>query len=460
MPYRVLGLLEVDIGWDGGLDVCVDLTGSSPLTQTGRVDFVPGRAMIDTAQRKHGKYMAKCAAIGYGFLSFSFSSLGELKADAVTLLKRIRKFSMAQDIGARVAVHIFNRIIFAIAKRWGDHDARCSSEVGVKFRHNLGHAILVDICSKVRIMVRKGAPMSFHSEDGKDLRHADLLLFNWLQGSWGSLAQCRGEEKEKVFYGGGSLEAVGMVVEKTSAKKLIQPSGKHVLGDMQLFRWTLLRLILGLDVKDTGDVQALVKKKGTPMNKIMRSNKAVHDNENQNPNFVTPNHNMKSSTDKKKEIGSSSLRQEIRRKLRRKLLAHNLFVGNSVLNRITEFCNDLKRLATRKRVNEIEQMETKNGKEKKLSQKKGNMGYKTAPLKKTRKAEGTLSQIGAIKATPSKAFRPRPPPMSDVKILYFSTTNSESDRAAKLKAQSSIYCFGSQMNHSNLLMSSKVYSDQ
>nr|GEW42000.1 RNA-directed DNA polymerase, eukaryota, reverse transcriptase zinc-binding domain protein [Tanacetum cinerariifolium] len=37
-------------------------------------------------------------------------------ADAVTLLKRIRKFSMAQDIGARAAVHIFNRISFAIAK--------------------------------------------------------------------------------------------------------------------------------------------------------------------------------------------------------------------------------------------------------------------------------------------------------------------------------------------------------
>ncbi|GKB70886.1 reverse transcriptase domain-containing protein [Tanacetum coccineum] len=78
-----------------GLDVCVDLTGSSPLTQTGMVDFVPGRAMIDAAQRKRGKYIAKCAAIGYGFLPFSFSSLGELEADDVTLLKRIRKFSMA-----------------------------------------------------------------------------------------------------------------------------------------------------------------------------------------------------------------------------------------------------------------------------------------------------------------------------------------------------------------------------
>ncbi|GKC34857.1 hypothetical protein Tco_1047241 [Tanacetum coccineum] len=35
--------------WDGGLDVCVDLTGSSPLTQTEMVDFVPGRAVIVAA---------------------------------------------------------------------------------------------------------------------------------------------------------------------------------------------------------------------------------------------------------------------------------------------------------------------------------------------------------------------------------------------------------------------------
>ncbi|GKB04049.1 probable LRR receptor-like serine/threonine-protein kinase [Tanacetum coccineum] len=46
----------------------------------------------------------------------SIPAIWELEAGAVTLLKRIRKFSMAQDIGARVAVHIFNRISFAIAK--------------------------------------------------------------------------------------------------------------------------------------------------------------------------------------------------------------------------------------------------------------------------------------------------------------------------------------------------------
>ncbi|GKF15149.1 hypothetical protein Tco_0056611, partial [Tanacetum coccineum] len=84
------------------------------------IDFVPGRTVIDAAQRKRGKYMDKCVAIGYEFLSFSFSSLGELEADTVTLLKRIWKFSMTQDIRARAVVHIFNRINFSVAKGEAD----------------------------------------------------------------------------------------------------------------------------------------------------------------------------------------------------------------------------------------------------------------------------------------------------------------------------------------------------
>nr|GEY24999.1 auxilin-like protein [Tanacetum cinerariifolium] len=59
--------------WDGGLDVCVDLTGSSPLTRIGMADFVHGPAVINAAQRKRE----------------------ELETDAVTLLRRILKFSMA-----------------------------------------------------------------------------------------------------------------------------------------------------------------------------------------------------------------------------------------------------------------------------------------------------------------------------------------------------------------------------
>ncbi|GJU68162.1 reverse transcriptase domain-containing protein [Tanacetum coccineum] len=92
------------------------INGSLPLAKTGMVDFVPGRAVINAAHRKQVKYDAKCANIGYGFLPFSFSSLGELEKDAVTLLKWIRKFSVAKDIGARAAIHIFNMISFAIVQ--------------------------------------------------------------------------------------------------------------------------------------------------------------------------------------------------------------------------------------------------------------------------------------------------------------------------------------------------------
>ncbi|GKF04842.1 hypothetical protein Tco_0035510 [Tanacetum coccineum] len=114
---RISAGKEVDIGLDGGrdkplrptdmrlyvwgreLDVCVDLTRSLPLMQTGLADFVPGRAMSDATHCKRVKYEVKCEDIGYGFLPFSFSSFGELKKDVAALLKRIRKFSVAQDIG-------------------------------------------------------------------------------------------------------------------------------------------------------------------------------------------------------------------------------------------------------------------------------------------------------------------------------------------------------------------------
>nr|GEY35052.1 hypothetical protein [Tanacetum cinerariifolium] len=96
----------------------------------GMVDFVPSRAVINAAHRKRVKYEAKCANIGYGFLPFLFSSLGQLEKDAVTLLKRIRKFFVSQDIGARAAIHIFNRISFSIAK--GVRNKREKDKIGTK----------------------------------------------------------------------------------------------------------------------------------------------------------------------------------------------------------------------------------------------------------------------------------------------------------------------------------------
>ena len=64
--------------------------------------------------------------------------------------------------------------------KWGDHAVHCSSEIGVKYCHNLVRDMLVDICCKTGILVREEAPVGFSSETGKDLMPADLLLFNWL----------------------------------------------------------------------------------------------------------------------------------------------------------------------------------------------------------------------------------------------------------------------------------------
>ncbi|KAK9691330.1 hypothetical protein RND81_09G190100 [Saponaria officinalis] len=115
-------LLPADVllySWDGGKDVCVDLTGSSPLTQAGLADFRPGRVIADAVRRKRAKYHDLCSSKGYGFLPFSFSSLGGLDADAVALLKRIQKFALSQDACARAAPFIFSRLCFAIARGVG-----------------------------------------------------------------------------------------------------------------------------------------------------------------------------------------------------------------------------------------------------------------------------------------------------------------------------------------------------
>ena len=71
----------------------------------------------------------------------------------------------------------------ATISKWikgGDCAVHCASKIGVKFRHNLVRDMLVDICCKAGILVRKEAPLGFYLEPGKDLRPADFLLFNWL----------------------------------------------------------------------------------------------------------------------------------------------------------------------------------------------------------------------------------------------------------------------------------------
>nr|GEW54314.1 CAAX amino terminal protease [Tanacetum cinerariifolium] len=114
------------------------------------------------------------AEIGYGFLLFSFSSFGELEGGAVTLLKWIRKFSVTQDIRARTAVYIFSRISFAIARK--------VAYTIVAMRRGWTNEEIMRSNVQAGIIVRKEAQMGLLAEDGKDLRPAGLLLFNWLQG--------------------------------------------------------------------------------------------------------------------------------------------------------------------------------------------------------------------------------------------------------------------------------------
>lgn len=85
----------------------------------------------------------------------------------------------------------------------------------------------------------------------------------------------------------------------------------------------------------------------------------VEDGENQNPNLLTPpNYKSKSmkeaikSSAEKKTMDESYLKKkkkksEKSRSLRSTLSARNLFAGGDILGKVTEFCNELKKLAMR-----------------------------------------------------------------------------------------------------------------
>ncbi|CAO2827533.1 unnamed protein product [Amaranthus hypochondriacus] len=96
-----------------------DIFGDHAVSCAGLSDFVPGQVVTDAAHRKRVKYEASCRLIGYGFVPFSFSSLGELEKEDVALLKRVQRFSTTQDIGARAAAYTFTRVGFAIARGVG-----------------------------------------------------------------------------------------------------------------------------------------------------------------------------------------------------------------------------------------------------------------------------------------------------------------------------------------------------
>ncbi|TMW89394.1 hypothetical protein EJD97_017238 [Solanum chilense] len=96
-------------------------------------------------------------------------------------------------------------------------------------------------------------------------------------------------------------------------------------------------------LKKRGLIQPLVS-----LNKDYKCDKIVEDGENQNPNFATPprfkaklmKQTIKSSAEKK----PVDEKQEHIPKLKSTLSARNLFAGGDLLNKVSEFCNELKRL--------------------------------------------------------------------------------------------------------------------
>ncbi|KAM3323403.1 hypothetical protein P3S67_004554 [Capsicum chacoense] len=100
-------------------------------------------------------------------------------------------------------------------------------------------------------------------------------------------------------------------------------------------------------LKKRGQIQPSVS-----LNKDLKCDKIVEDSENQNPNFATPprfkannklmKQTIKSSAEKKPPVDEKE-EQQIP-KLRSTLSAKNLFAGGDLLNKVSEFCNELKRL--------------------------------------------------------------------------------------------------------------------
>lgn len=83
--------------------------------------------------------------------------------------------------------------------------------------------------------------------------------------------------------------------------------------------------------------------------------KIIEDGENHNPNFATPmNFKAKSvkeaikSSAEKKTFDENTLKEQPR-SLRSTLSARNLFAGGDILSKVTEFCNEMKKLAMRSR---------------------------------------------------------------------------------------------------------------
>ncbi|KAL5708293.1 hypothetical protein ACHQM5_019103 [Ranunculus cassubicifolius] len=110
---------------------------------------------------------------------------------------------------------------------WGDHAIHCRNDIGAKYRHNLVRDVLADICNKSGVVAKKEVSVGLSSDTGKDLRPADLLIYNWDKGK----DMCLDVIGVSPFTGSGVCSFVpGIAITNAVAKKRKKYESKCALS--------------------------------------------------------------------------------------------------------------------------------------------------------------------------------------------------------------------------------------
>ncbi|KAL5714646.1 hypothetical protein ACHQM5_016578 [Ranunculus cassubicifolius] len=104
--------------WDGK-DMCVDVTGCSPMVGLGQGVFVAGKGAELAANKKRVKHEQNCIDNGFGFLPFAFDTFGCLDGLALDCMNRIGRILCRGDPCIKSPCFIFHRLGISIQKGVG-----------------------------------------------------------------------------------------------------------------------------------------------------------------------------------------------------------------------------------------------------------------------------------------------------------------------------------------------------
>ncbi|GAV67020.1 hypothetical protein CFOL_v3_10529 [Cephalotus follicularis] len=179
-----------------------------------------------------------------------------------------------------------------------------------------------------------------------------------------------------------------------------RPDCKHPKTAEDFFKATPTSKLLSsaerIPLGDRNQRDARLKRRGQGQSSFTtnENHKFNEDSENQNPSLATPPIHqtkstkamIKSSTEKKKPSDDTLQNNEAPR-LKSTLSARNLFAGKEIMSHLSDFCNELKKLAMR--VRERENVE-------KLNEKKSQVEVKQEEVMVEVKEEGSREVLGEL----------------------------------------------------------------